>query len=60
VLALKDLVHALGLGVILVDYLVIALVNDFTLAQHVFGFINALRPHVDVEVYRMRFLDSVD
>lgn len=60
VLALEDLVHALGLGVVLVDDLVIALVDDFTLAQHVvFGFADAFGPHVDVEVHGLLLLDLV-
>jgi hypothetical protein len=55
VLALKDLVHALGLGVVLVDNLIITFVNDLTLAQHVLGFANAFGPHVD----RLLLLDLV-
>lgn len=58
-LALKDLVHALGLGVVLVDNLIITFVNDLTLAQHVLGFVNAFGPHVDVEVDRLLLLDLV-
>ena len=58
-LALKDLVHALGLGVVLVDNLIITFVNDLTLAQHVLGFANAFGPHVDVEVDRLLLLDLV-
>ena len=57
-LALQDLVHALGLRVILVDNLIITFVDDFALTQHVvFGFANALGPHVDVEVHRLLLLD---
>ena len=60
VLALKDLVHTLGLWVVLVDNLVIALVHDFTLTQHVvFGLADAFGPHVDVEVHGLLLLDLV-
>ena len=59
VLALQDLVHALGLRVVLVDNLVITFINNLTLAQHAFGFGDAFGPHVDVEVVGLLLLDLV-
>ena len=56
-LALKDLVHTLGLWIVLVDNLVITLVHDFTLTQHVvFGFADAFGPNVDIEVHGLLHL----